>query len=598
MEKFIFSAIAMIIMVVGTVGAKQNCCADSVLIRSQPFTVTTATTMCELARQVCEDCKFFAEAVKKYQRINVDVNSNLKGLTLRMPTAAELSAVKGVTVATVTAVKTGVKKTLSRQWITKRVSSEMQAKYFMLKYTLVAGDDIYTVAKDYDFNPQTIAWFNPGMTDPENLKVGQVIAIPSINYFYWLIQGGAPYGSRPADAALYSFSFADSIKDYFSKIVAAGKGESGYIRNGQVLNQMVSAPVSSRDQKIRLDDSVVSVFDKGEAYQAMLYRDTVGNFIMSLADPKTCHNWCWWVEPYTPPLVITRQTVIDSTPKKIVEETPDDTETGWPTTKAETTDTPIVVKTETAPNNLTHRNELCLWVGHYCPYPVLRDGHNYYGGRYNHFFGSANSPTSFGINLGVNGWDGYGPKPEWSRYVGFCPAGGVDLDVVSGRSRVTFFADYAFQYEHGWNDSDYVWTQPSQFFYPGLTFAVNGRKKCHWVEGWLDGKWDVSHEKWATYQGEGVKAEPGDKSSVFFGARYYFIDISVKKTPMALGLTLKTMHLFEDHRFEIGFGPSWSINYFLKLGVEAKQTFNSNVKKQNGPSGAVTLDVDVLNLFR
>jgi len=513
----------------------------------------------------------------------------------------------------------------------KFATNEQRTKYFLEEYTLHSGDNISTVAKAYGLKERVLVWFN-GLKDPKALKAGQTISIPDPNFYYWLFQGVDRYGNHPVEDALSEFSMPDTVKNLFLEILSKDQPEHSYLKNGQYLEEMAGIMKHGSGFKVEVKQRVVCVFETGEVYSAQVYRDTVGDQVYILANPQVCNNWCWWTTAVTnekppceeqppcdnPPCFDT--TVEYETLTVVIDTCALDTGVKVDSTvridtlgliKTQVVESTTVVSTPppekaTPPvstkenGNLTNRDELFLWVGHYFPLPVVVDGHNYYGGKYNHFFGSPKN-VALGFNLGVGGWDGYGPKPEWSRYVGFSPFLGLNLDVVSGKSRVTFFADYAWQYEHGWTDSGYVATQTSQFFCPGLSFVVNSPNSRRWLEGWLDTKWDFYHLKKSEYQHVGLtraQDPPGNKSSVFFGMRYYFLDISTKKTPMMLGMTLKASHLFEDHRFEIGGGPSWSINYFMKFGLEYKETFHSSVPKQDGGSIAVNCDVDVLNFFR
>jgi hypothetical protein len=343
------------------------------------------------------------------------------------------------------------------------------------------------------------------------------------------------------------------------------------------------------DRQVKFASDVVCIFNGGDGYYARVYEVRTKDFLYVIYNPSVCHNLCWQVEPlilipatnYNPHPPEDTTPIIVNTPATPVDSSSD---TGWGAGPAS--------PAEKEKSSLINNEELYAWAGHQCPLPYWTDGSNFYGGRFNWFPGSG----VFGLNLELNGWDGYGTRVEWYRYFGFCPAGGVSLEWANSNSKFTIFADVAWQNDTGWNANYYGSDQKTWFAYPGLTYLFMTGKGC-WDEGYIDYKKDVSHSK--NRYDHGVKAndQPTDKSCIIFGNRYFFWNFATN-TPLTLGVSTKVMHLWEDDRYEFTLGPVLSINYFLKVGIQYQWTRNSVNNLQNGDVVAAVADIDLWNIFK
>jgi hypothetical protein len=553
---------------------RAECPPKAALFARDMVTLDSQVTLCDWATDRKINCQVLAKCLEKFQRITVDLNRQTP-LKFRIPTEIEFSIIKReLGIQTMRGWKTVVP--ISRSWTKKFATPKYREKYFMENYTLWPGENIFSVGKRYGRNPQIFVWFN-GLKNPENLRGGQIIRIPDTTYRYWIDQGAAPFKGNSLAEALQDCDFSDSVKDSMLVLMRSNSYEDGYIQDGQILRTMYSAPLNKNGKRrLRGEKKVVSVFDNGEAYHAKLIKVRKADSLYISAIPDVCFNfstWAEWIEPLPPP----------SEPDTVIVNTPPDS------TPIDSIKPPPVEEA----NKLINNEELYVWGGHQFP-PYWVDGSNFYGGRFNWFPGSG----VFGLNLELNGWDGYGPRVEWEwyRYFGICPAGGISLEWANSKSKFTISADAAWQYDTGWNNNYYTSTQKTWFAYPSLTYLFIIGKGC-WDEGYFDCKFDVRHRRRAFVSGFRTNDKPVDKSSFIFGNRYFFLNFSTN-TPLTLGITTKWMHLVEDHRHELTIGPVLSINYFLKVGAQYQITFNSTNQYQNGDAYAIVADIDLWNIFR
>ena len=48
----------------------------------------------------------------------------------------------------------------------------------LIFYTIMTGDTLWSLARRYNTSVEEIMFFNPDITDPDRIYVGQTIAIP------------------------------------------------------------------------------------------------------------------------------------------------------------------------------------------------------------------------------------------------------------------------------------------------------------------------------------------------------------------------------------------------------------------------------------
>jgi murein DD-endopeptidase MepM/ murein hydrolase activator NlpD len=75
-------------------------------------------------------------------------------------------------------------------WLKTDASSE--ANYSIIEYTVQRGDALFSIAKSFDLEPETLLWANADILNdsPENLRIGQVLRIPPVNGVYYQVQEG------------------------------------------------------------------------------------------------------------------------------------------------------------------------------------------------------------------------------------------------------------------------------------------------------------------------------------------------------------------------------------------------------------------------
>ncbi len=583
----------LFLVAVFTVASGQ--CVDPSYQPGQIIVMVHNTTICDEAVKCGLDCSVLAKCLEMFQNKKISDPNAYDTLTFYVPKPYEVKAAEkelGIGTEKTIAVAVALKKKskpISHLWTKKFAAAKYQEKYLMERYTLRPGENIFSVGQRYQKNPQVLVWFN-GLKNPESLHAGQTINIPDTSKTYWINLRAAPLGSSLILDALAECDFPDPVKDTMVTLIQAGVKEDGCIEDGQELQTMASAPLNKNGKhRLNTERHVVAVFNNGECYHSELYKVRVGDQIFVGADPDVCDNFSTWTES-VPKIPDTVQTPPPPTTPPVLTENPPETppvDTGWGAPPDTSTASPA---TEAAGSPLINNQELFAWVGHAFP-PYFVDGETYYGGRFNYFFRGV-----FGFNLEANGWDGYGPQVSWYRYFGFCPAIGPSLQWANNRIKLTLFADVAWQYDYGYNNNFYTSKQYSWFVYPGFTYLfVTGNG--HWLEGYLDYKQDVSHRRDAEVSGAAVVNAPVDKSCTIFGTRWFFISFPTK-TPLDAGLTAKAMYLNEDHRVEMTIGPTLSINYHLKFGLEYKRTINSSDPYNNGTVYGASLDVDLWNIFR
>ncbi|MDK2820187.1 MAG: peptidoglycan DL-endopeptidase LytF, partial [Clostridia bacterium] len=84
-------------------------------------------------------------------------------------------------------------------------------------YTIKSGDTLWKLAQQYNTTVEAIMAINPGI-DPNNLQIGQVICIPSVQPPKPCPPGTFPYTIKPGDTC---YSLAQRFNTTVSAIIAA-----------------------------------------------------------------------------------------------------------------------------------------------------------------------------------------------------------------------------------------------------------------------------------------------------------------------------------------------------------------------------------------
>ncbi len=98
--------------------------------------------------------------------------------------------------------------------------------YNVIKYTVVSGDAIFSIAKGYNITPETLFWANSKIlqNNPENLRSGQALEVP------------------PTDGVYYQWQQGDTLESVASKLKANVEDILNWPGNNVDLADPVIAP--------------------------------------------------------------------------------------------------------------------------------------------------------------------------------------------------------------------------------------------------------------------------------------------------------------------------------------------------------------------
>ncbi|MDD4902447.1 MAG: hypothetical protein PHE24_04920 [Patescibacteria group bacterium] len=603
-----FSAVLFLVAVFFTASGQ---CPDQAYMPGMPVTMGPGGSICEQAAAADIDCAVFTKCLEKFQHLKVDP-LQVSAVTLKfyVPKQTEQDIVKReLGMAEPRAEpkakpKQSAKPPVSRKWTRKCASVKDHDKYLMETYFLRHGENIFTVAKRYNKNPQVLAWFNC-FSNPESLREGQLVEIPDTNFRFWINEDAAPYGSRPLEDALADCDFDDSVKTRMLVLMNNNAYEDGYIQGGQVLKTMASAPLNvNGKRRVHTERNVVVCFENGVANHGRLLKVGRGDSLDIGAVPDVCYNFSTWTELAPPPKLPPKmeKPPLDSTPTPPPPEPP-----------AEAPPSHGVMPPTIKESPVFNRDELFLYGGTYFPVPYLGDVHNYFGGRLALFFPTARGAIfAWGPNLGFNSWRGVGPRdtvPQY-HYVGIRPCGGLSLDWLTETSRSTIYLDYAVQIDWGWDRNipslRYHERQITQLANPSFAWiCALDSYWTRWIGLWVDGAFDlgnvdhVFHHKTSDVGGVSLlksQAVLHNKSAVDLGFYVFYWDISTARTSLVLGSGVKGLHLWEDNRYEAEIDQLLDINHWLQFGIGYKYTANSSLRLMNGPSFVGYFNLSVLDI--
>jgi hypothetical protein len=615
-RKSFFSAIVLILAVAFSIANSQ--CADPEYKPGAHIHPGKGQTLSDEAVAANMRCDVFVRCLEKFQHIKIDPNLPDSGLNFYVPWPYQVKIVEremGIEKSQPAAKKAACR--VSRFWIKKFATRALHDKYYMDRYILLPGENIFSVARRCARNPQVLVWFN-GFRDPENLPAGQKVDIPLPQFHFWINEGVAPYDSLPLEDALEACDFPDTVKSLMLVQMQNNNYTDGYIADGQVLRTMASAPLNTRGKKrAETENNVVACFNNGVAYHAPCLKVVYNDSLYIGAVPDVCHNFSTWVEAppkqKAPPVVLTIPTPVKPTPP------PEDS--GWGDTSSTSPgqDTAVnqTIDRGTPPpiedEPIFNRNMLNLWGGVYSPLPYWTDMMEYLGGRLALYIPPRDGDVfALGVDVALNSWNGFGPRPERFRFAGIKPSAGVALDWLTEKSRFSTFLNYSVQIDWGWDGSNIVDTnqyhgrQLSQLINPSLAWIGTTASDWSWWMGWwIDACFDMNNiapgydHKVSDVGGVGLYQYQDpltDKSSVDLGFYVFYWDISTKTTSLVLGTGGKGLHLWEDNRYEAEVDELLDIQHWWQFGLGYKYTLNSIYKKQNGPSFVVYFNASLLDI--
>lgn len=615
MGRTILSVIAVLAIAAGAVAGP---CADPTFAPGTTHgKFISDITICEIAALMDETCDDVANALRRFQHDSTDINANLKGKGMRLPTEAELAAVRNPATFSVNGKASASSskpspekpKIRSKLWTKNFATREQRQTWFMENYVLKPGENIFSVAKKFGNahwkSPQVIVWFN-GLENPGKLGAGHGIMIPDTNHFYWLEYNVAPYGNRPLSDAVFWSGLSDSVQGVLLRMIEeGGHYKDGFIKSGQILIMMASASLSQKDVRgFDIKHDVVVCLKDNQAIHGFYLEVVEGDSICIAFIPDYCNNFSSYKIP-APPREI---------PSEVEEPQPPEDSIEWsedPTPVDSTPDRGIEPPLDTTP--IFNKNMGQLGGGRYFPLPYAADGHNFLWGRLSLFLPTEEgSSFAFGLNLGASGWNGYGPRPERFQYAGLRPFGGFVFDWLTGKSRFDIFLNYAVQLDWGWDGSyvsaskQYHSRQTTQLVNPSLAWVGTSAPDWSWWWGWwLDGGADLARiDSRTSHKLSDIGGSPltksrdpaTEKSYACAGLYVFYWNISTKKTSLVLGTGVKSLHLWEDNRYEVEGDELLDINHWFQLGVGYKYTWNSIYLRQNGPSLVAYFNLSVLDI--
>lgn len=594
--------------------------ADSMFAPGDTFLFNSPTTFRQIAKQMdLENVDIFMAAMRRFQKDSTNADSSLLGRKIRLPTKAELDSVRKL--ADSVALPKPLPKKASvraRIWPDHFATSDEIKLYWMKNHELKPGDNFFSVAKQYKNSVWgdpviVLAWFN-SLGSPGNLGDRKFLAIPDTSIFYWINRNVDKYGDRPLSRCIEQTGFSDSVQRVLISMLSAK--ETSYfkdwiIKKNQRLMMMSSAPKRPGEVICVNRNVAVVCLKPGEVMKGRALQVAEDSLCIFFV-PDYCNNGA----AYKLPLPPSEEDTLEDTFEEASEGTQEEDTLTTPVDKPTVVQKPPQDRGVEPPLDSTpifNRNMLQFWGGRYFPIPYLGDGHNYLGGR-GAFFLSTEDGASFalGMNIGVNSWLGYGPRPERFRYAGLRPSAGLVFDWLKEKSRLTLFTNYAVQLDWGWDGSyvdsskQYRGRQMSQLINPSLAWVGTSNPNWSWWWGWwLDGGYDLGKveprldHKISDVGGVGLTRSqdpPTDKSYVCGGLYFFYWDVSSKNTSLVLGSGIKSLHLEEDNRYEMEVDELLDINHFFQLGVGYKYTWNSVYPRQNGPSLVAYFNLSVLDI--